>query len=163
MNRFTEGGIIPPTEYSPVRIGNVAKVRRGPRAQAPDRPYDGDAGFDLAYAGDGPLQIMPGTTAQIPTEIGIQWPPGVWGFIVGRSSTFKLGLLVNPTVIDGGWRGDLFVYVRNIIDQWVEVEPGRRLAQIVPMPILADGIEMFDVPELDPHERGTNGFGSSGA
>lgn len=141
---------------------DVAKVRLS-GGQMPNRPYEADAGFDLAYSGDFTLQIQPGEVVWVPCGVAVQWPPGMWGFIVGRSSTFRRGLLVNPTVIDGGWRGDLGAMVRNVTGQWAEVEPGQRLAQIVPMPLLATGIELVEVDELDPSDRGTNGFGSSGA
>jgi dUTP pyrophosphatase len=163
MSEYQQGGVVP--QGSPwVKIGNmIAKVRRGPGSAAPVRQYDGDAGFDLAYAGKEPVDVLPGQTAQLPCALAIQWPPGVWGFIVGRSSTFNDGLLVNPSVIDWGWRGDLYVAVRNLSTITpTTIHPGRRLAQIVPLPVVADSIEMFEVAALDPHPRGTNGFGSSG-
>lgn len=140
-----------------------AKVRRSAHATTPTRAYADDAGFDLYYTGIEPMQIRPGEVAWIPSEVAIQWPDGMWGFIIGRSSSFELGLLVNPTIIDAGFRGNLGAYVRNVNPgTWVTVQPGDRIAQIVPLPLLAPNIGMLEVDELDPSDRGTNGFGSSG-
>lgn len=140
-----------------------AKVRRKAHATTPTRAYSGDAGFDLYYTGIEPMQIQPSEVVWIPSEVAIQWPDGVWGFIIGRSSSFELGLLVNPTIIDAGFRGNLGAYVRNVNPStWVTVQPGDRVAQIVPLPLLAPNIGLLEVDELDPSDRGTNGFGSSG-
>ena len=65
-----------------------------------------DAGFDLRYSGEEEIAIRAGNVADVPSSIAIQWPPGVWGLLIGRSSTFRQrGLLVNPAVIDPGFRG----------------------------------------------------------
>lgn len=141
----------------------VAKVTKSSsRATTPTRAFHGDAGYDLYYSGAAPLLIAPGQVVTIPSEVAIQWPDGVWGFIIGRSSSFQRGLLVNPTVIDAGFRGDLFAYVRNVHTDWVTVEPGDRIAQVVPLPLYAELFGMIEVDALDPSERGANGFGSSG-
>lgn len=140
----------------------VKVVLNNPNAKMPTRAYPGDAGYDLYYSGERDLLMRPGAVIYIPCHVAMQWPEGIWGFIIGRSSAFQRGILVNPTVIDAGWRGELFAYVRNVINQWITIEPGDRVAQIVPMPLLAEGRELIQVDELDPSERGVNGFGSSG-
>jgi dUTP pyrophosphatase len=140
----------------------LARVRMSPNARMPSRAYDGDAGYDLYYSGRVPMLISPGQVTTIPSEVAIEWPPDMWGLIIGRSSSFEKGLLVNPTVIDAGFRGDLFAYVRNVNTDWVEVKPDDRIAQIVPMPLLAPGVVLAEAVELSPSDRGSNGFGSSG-
>lgn len=140
----------------------VKVVRHNHRAQYPTRAYPGDAGYDLAYSGADTMRLRPDEVAHVPSDIAVQWPDGVWGFIIGRSSSFQRGLLVNPTVIDAGWRGTLFAYVRNITRGWIEIEPGDRVAQIVPLPLLADDYAIIPVLQLDESERGEQGFGSSG-
>jgi dUTP pyrophosphatase len=149
--------------HPPVLARLVAKVlRKAPSANVPSRAYSGDAGFDLYYSGTTPQRIRPSGVAHIPSQVVIQWPEGMWGFMIGRSSSFERGLLVNPTVIDAGFRGDLFANVRNVTDGWVEIQPGERIAQIVPMPLLAPGIDLQETDKLDPSDRGEAGFGSSG-
>ena len=134
------------------------------RGAKPSRAYEGDAGFDLAYSGEEPLLIEPDQAVDIPCGIGIQWPSEhMWGLMVGRSSTFRdRGLLVNLGVIDAGFRGELFAVTRNISLDIVWVMPGDRVAQIIPLPLLAEGMGMMHMKQLDDSERGTNGFGSSG-
>jgi len=130
--------------------------------RAPSRAYPGDAGFDLASTG--PAMVPAAGCVDVPLGIAFQWPPGVWGFMVGRSSTFRnLGLMVNPAIIDGGFRGTLFAICRNLTDLDVRIEPGQRIAQIIPLPLLANSMELWQVDALDPTARGQNGFGSSGA
>jgi dUTP pyrophosphatase len=130
-------------------------------AKPPTRAYPGDAGFDLAAVDN--VEIAGFDHLDIHLGVAIQWPKGMWGFLTGRSSTFRsLGLLVHPAVIDGGFRGELFALVRNMTPDPVRVEAGQRIAQIIPFPVLADGMEMWEVDELSPSERGTNGFGSTG-
>lgn len=141
---------------------DMAKVKRRAGAQMPTRAYPGDAGHDLYYSGEAAMLIMPNAVVWVPSEVAIQWPDGVWGLIIGRSSSFEKGLLVNPTVIDAGFRGTLGAFVRNVHNDWVTVQPGERVAQIVPMPLLAGTFPMVEVDELDPSERGEKGFGSSG-
>lgn len=134
-----------------------------PGAAPPVQHYDSDAGFDLAYAGAHPIHISPGECEDVRCGISVQWPPMMWGFLVGRSSSFrKRGILVNPAIVDGGFRGELFAVCRNIGNRDVTVQPGDRLAQIIPMPLLSAGMGVVEVPQLDPSERGENGFGSTG-
>lgn len=144
-------------------INSVGRVlRHNPAAALPEQAYPGDAGYDLAYSGDKAMLIAPDEVVTVPSEIAIQWPDGMWGLVIGRSSSFQKGLLVNPTIIDAGFRGALFAFVRNVRGDWVTVQPGDRIAQVVPMPLLAGTFPMVEVGALDPSERGENGFGSSG-
>lgn len=127
----------------------------------PYRGHQGDAGFDLYVSR--PAVIEPGTFVDIHCDVAMQLPPDVWGLIIGRSSTIrKRGLLVTPGIIDSGWRGELFAGVWNLGSEPVEVAQGERLAQFIPMPLLSDGLSLDLIETLDEHDRGTNGFGSTG-
>lgn len=140
----------------------LARVKRRADAKLPTQAYQGDVGYDLYFTGDSSLMIRPDEVVWVPSEVAIQWPDGVWGLIIGRSSSFEKGLIINTTVIDAGYRGTLGAYTRNISHNWVTIEPDERIAQVVPMPLLAGTFSMIEVDELDPSERGENGFGSSG-
>lgn len=135
---------------------------RDPAGAVPKQAYAGDAGFDLACTRD--LRIHDGEFVDVPCGIAIELPPGMWGWVIGRSSTLRTkGLLVNPGIIDNGWRGEYFVGVKNVSGGIVEVKTGERLAQLIPMPLLADRIRFEQTGVLSETSRGTNGFGSSGA
>lgn len=123
--------------------------------------YGDDAGFDLYYTGVTQLRVPVGAVVNVPAGIRIQWPDGVWGLIIGRSSSFQRGLLVNISVIDPGFRGEMFALVRNQGNHIAVIEPGERIAQIVPMPLLAPYL-VPHLGEVDEGTRGEKGFGSSG-
>lgn len=131
----------------------------------PTKAYADDAGWDLYFNPEDPkvqgVTILPGEYLDLDAGVAIQWPPGYWGFLVGRSSTFRnLGLVVNPGIIDPGYRGRLCALVRNISNNAVRISAGDRIAQIIPIP--AFQFKTLEVDALAPSERGTNGWGSSG-
>jgi dUTP pyrophosphatase len=131
-------------------------------AWEPQRAHEGDAGFDLFVSK--PVRIAVGAFVDVPCGISVQFPPGVWGMITGRSSTLrKRGLLVAQGIIDNGYRGPLYAGVQNLGDKVQDVGAGERLAQIIPFPVLADGLSWVRVSKLAEHARGQNGFGSTGA
>jgi dUTP pyrophosphatase len=132
-------------------------------ATPPVQAHDDDAGFDLAYSGSVPLDVHSMEVVPVSCGIAMEFPPDVWGFLVGRSSSFqRRGLLVNPAIIDPGFRGELMAIVRNIGGVTQTIRPGERVAQIVPLPALAGRMMPVEVSQLSPSQRGTNGFGSSG-
>lgn len=125
------------------------------------RSYQGDAGYDLYTSVE--VSVEPGAFADIPCGISMQLPEGYWGMVVGRSSTLrKHQLLVVPGVIDNGYRGPLFAGVQNLNDSPFVVKAGMRLAQMIPMPLIAAGLVQTRVDRLDSSDRGQFGFGSSG-
>ena len=151
-------------EFRPIDRRQVAQFTRTTNAVPPYQAHDDDAGFDLTYNGPEIVRIKAGSAEQVPCGVAIEFPPHTWGFLVGRSSTFhKRGLLVNPAIIDPGYRGELFANVRNIGHNSVDVAPGERIAQIIPLPALAPRMKMVEVERLSPTARGSNGFGSTGS
>lgn len=128
----------------------------------PTRAYSDDAGLDL-YASEG-LWVGVGEFKDISTHLRVQLPQWAWGFLVGRSSTLrKRKLLVNPGIIDTGYRGELYIGVQNMGDKPVRIEKGERLAQFIVMGNATRRVTPVMVDDLDQHARGSNGFGSSGA
>lgn len=126
----------------------------------PDRKHEGDAGFDLYVSEE--VELEAGVSTNVRTHLAVELPHGVWGLIVGRSSTFhKRGLIVNTAVIDQGYRGELFASVFNPGEP-VVISTGERLAQLIPMPLLAPTLDPVFVPGLSPSDRGEGGFGSTG-
>jgi dUTP pyrophosphatase len=128
----------------------------------PQLAHSDDAGFDLAYHGEQPITIQPNETANIPTGIRIQLPESTWGMITGRSSTFMKRNLITPlSVIDNGFRGELFAVVRNIGTEPQVIAPDERIAQLIIMPMLSH-LVAWTHGKLDETPRGANGFGSTG-
>lgn len=73
---------------------------------------EGDTGYDLIAATT--VSIGPMVAADIPVNVRLQLPPGFCVDIRNRSSMAKRGLYVDQNLIDEGYRGPLFVMVRNM-------------------------------------------------
>lgn len=143
------------------KIGTPMRVQLDDGAQMPTRGYPGDAGFDLYVQED--VTIPPGEFVDVPCGCAVQLPPHLWAMITGRSSTLrKHKLMVAQGVIDTGYRGPLFSGVFNLGDEPFEVKKGMRLAQLIPFGNVAENLRLMESATLDPSERGTAGFGSSG-
>jgi dUTP diphosphatase len=132
-------------------------------AVVPQRAYTGDAGLDLASCER--VELGPGERALVGTGLAVAIPEGFAGFVQPRSGlAARHGLTVvnSPGLVDSGYRGELRVVLLNTdrTEPFV-VEPGMRIAQLVVLPI--PELELVEVDELPPSERGVRGFGSSAA
>jgi dUTP pyrophosphatase len=129
-------------------------------------PYTGDCGLDLVTAKDTVLGRS--CWRDIPCGVSVAMPPGTFGWICGRSSTWvKWGIFVVPGVIDEGWRGELFTMAYrpalasgSLSD--ITIPAGTRLAQLIVLPNLMRQLRLVQVEQLPESERGRRGFGSSG-
>lgn len=132
-------------------------------ARLPSHAYDGDAGFDL-HAIEA-VVLAPGERASVRTGIALEIAGGHAGLVLPRSGlAARHGItLVNaPGLIDSGYRGEIRVLLLNTDPHGAfEVSPGDRIAQLVVVRIEAPQIE--ELEELAVSERGSGGFGSSGA
>lgn len=143
------------------KIGTPMRVQLDDGAQLPTRGYPGDAGFDLYVQED--VTIPPGEFVDVPCGCAVQLPDHLWGLIIGRSSTLRThNLLIASGVIDTGYRGPLFAGAKNLSEEPFEAKKGMRLAQFIPFGNVAENLRLVEASTLDPSERGTNGFGSSG-
>ncbi|WKW85609.1 deoxyuridine triphosphatase [Arthrobacter phage Lakshmi] len=155
---FTKGN--PDRERKTLKFAAVNEPSEVP-VQLPTRAYSDDAGLDLFVTES--LWVPAHGFVDIRTHLKVELPHWSWGFLVGRSSTLrKKGLLVNPGIIDAGYRGELFSGVQNMTGKPVWVEAGERIAQLIVIGNGTKQIEPVMVPELGTHARGKNGFGSSG-
>lgn len=137
----------------------VEFITTGDGGRQPTKSHEGDAGYDLYVSED--TYIEPHSFRDIQTSLKIAMPPGVWGRIVGRSSTVRRkGLMVVEGVIDQGYRGELFFGVFNLSAQTVPIAAGERLAQLILHLVVET--EWEKVNELAPSDRGERGFGSTG-
>lgn len=133
-------------------------------AKTPTRGSAEAAGWDLYAATNYIISIKPHQTVKIDTGISIELPKGTFGAIYARSGLATKRSLrpSNCTgVVDSDYRGVVIVALHNDSDQEQFVEPGERIAQLIVMPYVP--IIFEEVNELDETERGTGGFGSTGA
>lgn len=122
------------------------------------------AGADLYACIEAPVTIEPGKTAFIPTGIAMEVPKNCAGLVYARSGlACKRGLApANKVgVVDSDYRGEIMVALHNHSDQPQTISSGERIAQMVITPVLTPPYQA--VEELSDTQRGTGGFGSTGA
>lgn len=132
-------------------------------AKVPTRGSEYAAGYDLYAAIDYTNHIAPHSTVKIGTGVAMELPEGTFGAIFARSGlATKKGL--RPAncvgVCDSDYRGEYIVPLHNDTDEWMTIEPGERIAQLIIMNF--NPIEFNVVDSLSNTERGDGGFGSSG-
>ena len=118
----------------------------------------GDVGYDLAAMS--PVTLLPGEQKDIPVNARCRLPDGYWGEIRGRSSIARKQLQVDAGVLDNGYRGPLYVLLRNNGPSVFQVMEGDRLGQL----ILHRMAPAFLVEGLvsTATARSETGFGSTG-
>jgi len=137
-------------------------------AQLPERQSDEAAGFDLhAYLPDGKIGIPPGERKVVNTGFAMQLDAGYEGQVRPRSGlAIKHGVTVvnSPGTIDSDYRGEVKVGLINLGNTTFILEPGRRVAQLVIMPVARTSVLILeDDEELESSARGDGGLGSTGA
>lgn len=139
------------------------KIALDPGAKMPTRAHPYDAGLDLyAPEGAGLYTIAPcGGSATIDTGVHVQIPEGCVGFIKSKSGLNVKHGLTCTGVIDAHYTGSIQVKLYNHHSCLrYDVRPGDKIAQLVILPCVLPPLELVD--RLEPTDRGSNGFGSTG-
>ncbi len=132
--------------------------------ELPKYETSGSSGMDLAANIDQQIKIEPGKTAIIPTGISLSIPKNFEIQIRPRSGLAvknQVTVLNTPGTIDADYRGEIKVILINLGDNTYIVEKGTRIAQMVLCPIIKTKLK--EVENLDLTDRGSGGFGSTGA
>ena len=127
-------------------------------ALLPRLAHTGDLGYDLFSAED--ALIPSGAQHKVKTGVSLQFPDGWGGIIKDRSSLASARVYSSAGVIDGGYRGEIMVLLRNDSDADYAISKGDKVAQIIP--VRASVLEVVEVDELSETSRNEKGFGSSG-
>lgn len=146
---------------------NVKVFKLSKQATLPTRNKESDAGLDL-YAVESTF-IGTGKTVLVKTSVAIQIPEGYVGKIEDRSSLSSKGLRTGGGVIDAGYTGEVAVVLHNLNNtdassqhgRGYMIEKGQKIAQLLVYKVETPGVE--EVTELWTSDRGSSGFGSSGA
>ena len=130
----------------------------------PSYSKDGDAGMDLTAT-----EIISETKIDVTygTGISMEIPKGYVGLVFPRSSIRKYDLSLTNCVgvIDSGYRGEIQATFKKT--NWLKgnesekYQIGDRIVQIMIIPY--PQVSFIEVEELSSSERGTGGFGSTGA
>jgi len=124
------------------------------------------AGLDIVAAVPeaGPVELMPGSRALVPTGFALELPSGFEAQLRPRSGlALKHGvtLLNSPGTIDADYRGEVMVLLANLGAEAFTVRRGDRIAQLVVAPVAH--VEVVSVVALGETDRGQGGFGSTGS
>lgn len=137
--------------------------RLDPEVDLPTYAYAGDAGLDLRA--NESVTLAPHERRLIATGLAVAIPEGYAGFVQPRSGmALKRGLSManTPGLIDSHYRGELKVVAVNLDNEKpIHIERGERIAQLVIQKVPV--VTLVEVDELDDTDRGSGGFGSSGA
>lgn len=126
------------------------------KAKLPEYAHDTDAGADLFAVGD--YGLPPLSRTIIYTCISLAIPPGYVGLIWDKSGlAAKNGITVLAGVVDSGYRGEIKVCLFNTTEEPFLVESGSKVAQLLVQKV--DHAFFDEVAELDPTDRGADGFG----
>lgn len=122
------------------------------------------AGMDVEAAVWAFITIHPGCTALIPTGLAVAIPEGFELQVRPRSGLavkHNITVINAPGTIDSDYRGELKVALINHGKQPFMIYRGDRIAQLVLAPVCQAALYIVD--ELDSTERGSGGFGHTGA
>lgn len=134
-------------------------------AVLPTNAKPGDAGLDLTAISNGKLSEDK-SYYEYDFGLSVEIPEGYVGLIFPRSSITKTDLLLANCVgvIDSGYRGPLTARFRSVAGQKPRAyQSGDRIAQLVVLPFPKVNVEKTTYEQLSKTERGSGGFGSSGA
>lgn len=124
----------------------------------------GSAGMDLRAAIDESITLKQGEVKLIKTGFAIALEPGYEAQVRPRSGlALKNGVTVlnSPGTVDSDYRGEVCVILTNISSNDFVIERGMRIAQMVIAKY--EQATMEEVEDLEKTDRGTGGFGSTGA
>lgn len=131
----------------------------------PTVAYPGfDLGFDL-YAAESATLLF-GTKVNVGTGIAAQFHQtysGQYGLLIrDRGSMAAKGIMVSAGVVDSSYTGEIRVFLTMTSGQGiVYINKGDKIAQMIPIEVMTQ-FPIVEVQDL-VGDRGTNGFGSSGA
>jgi dUTP pyrophosphatase len=131
-------------------------------AITPTKGTEGSAGLDL-YS-DQDVLVSSGASVMLSTGIAVEIPAGNVGLVAIRSSVGRSGVSLTNSVgvIDSDYRGEIKLCLTyNAGNGGHYVRKGQAIAQLIVMPVMP--VELMQVDALSSTERGSGGFGSTGA
>lgn len=131
-------------------------------ARVPSRGSPEAAGYDLCALHDG--YVDPGARLLVRTGLALEIPVGTYGRIAPRSGhAVNYGLHIGAGVIDRDYRGELRVLLWNLGSERYEFKGGDRIAQLILERIETPEVHVIRTRDPTTTERGSGGFGSTGA
>jgi dUTP pyrophosphatase len=134
-----------------------------PNAKAPTVAHPGeDLGYDvysavaIAIPAKGHAVVSTGIAVECSSAAGEK----MGALLRDKSSMAARRLILTGGVIDAGYRGEVRVLMENVGDSPAQINPGDKIANLIPYPVLTAQVEV--VEELTDSKRQAGGFGSTG-
>jgi len=130
-------------------------IEIAPKTKAPEFPMSGALMEDRQVAPHEPFYLHPGELALGITVESITLPPDIVGFIDGRSSLARLGLMVNITAhtIEPGWEGKITLEFANLGRFPLALYPGVRVCALRFEQLSSPAQRSYDVKEGAKYHR----------
>ena len=125
----------------------------------PKKAYSTDCGLDCFLPEE--ITIEPGETKCVGLGFGIEVPTGYATMFIPRSSTAKKGLIIQTSVVDCGYKGEVHLIITNASRISYHFNKDDRLCSMITYKILEEELEEVKNFNSDS-ERGENGLGSTG-
>lgn len=134
------------------------KIKLFKNVQLPKKSHLPDSGLDCFMPES--FELRPFETKTIGLGIGIQIPEGFAGMLVPRSSIAEQGLLVQTSIIDPDYTGEIHLIITNCSTNTINIEKNQRVCSLVVYNVL--NVRLDVVYSFDNTERGNKGLGSTG-
>lgn len=135
------------------------KIKRLDRAiQLPKKSHLPDVGLDIFIPEAFSIDSL--ETKTIGLKLAVAIPEGFAGILIPRSSIAEKGLIIQTSIIDPDYTGEIHLIITNCSTKTVNIEKDQRLCSLVCVSVLNAYIE--EVDELQSTTRGTAGLGSTG-
>lgn len=134
------------------------KIKLFKNVQLPKKSHLPDSGLDCFMPES--FELKPLETKTIGLGIGIQVPEGFAGMLVPRSSIAEKGLLIQTSIIDPDYTGEIHLIITNCSSNNVAIEKNQRVCSLVVYNVL--NVRLDVVYDFEQTNRGNNGLGSTG-
>ena len=124
----------------------------------PKKSHLPDVGLDIYIPEN--FEIEPLETKTIGLKLAVAIPEGFAGMLIPRSSIAKKGLIIQTSIIDPDYIGEIHLIITNCSNNLICVEKDQRLCSLVCVSVLNPYLEQVEF--LQSTTRFENGLGSSG-
>lgn len=128
--------------------------------KVPTKAHTPDIGLDIFMPESFSIKSL--ETKTISLELGIAVPEGFAGMLVPRSSVAAKGLIIQTSIIDPCYTGNIHLIVTNCSKETQYIEKDMRLCSLVIYSVLNPRIELVSDLSDDIGTRKMSGLGSSG-
>lgn len=125
----------------------------------PKKHYEDAGAYDCFIPKS--FEIKPFETLVMSLGFGIEVPKGYASMLIPRSSISKKGLIIQTSVIDPGYQGEIHLIVTNCSNNYYYFDKDSRICSLITYKYLDD--ELMETQNfVNETERGINGLGHSG-